>query len=100
MIKKINPTQASGSCLIGYVKTTFSELKNLLGEPNAGPSGDGKVNVEWVLDVGDNSVCTIYDWKRSEVPTEEYNWHLGGKGTGILKKFEKLTGLKTSSALF
>ena len=38
-------------------------MLEILGEPTYDkPSGDGKVQVEWVVDFG-GDIFTIYDWK-------------------------------------
>jgi len=69
-------TSASGSCLRGYIKTTYDELVNVFGEPTT-LKGD-KVNVEWTIKFSDGTVATIYDWKQSETPMGVYDWHIGG----------------------
>jgi len=69
-------TSASGSCLRGYIKTTYDELVNVFGSPTT-LKGD-KVNVEWTIKFSDGTVATIYDWKLSETPMGDYNWHIGG----------------------
>jgi hypothetical protein len=69
-------TFASGSCLQGYIKTTYDELVNVFGEPTT-LEGD-KVNVEWTIKFSDGTIATIYDWKLSTVPMGDYDWHIGG----------------------
>ena len=69
-------TFASGSCLRGYIKTTYDELVNVFGSPTT-LKGD-KVNVEWTIKFSDGTVATIYDWKLSAVPMGVYDWHIGG----------------------
>ena len=60
---------------------TYSDLVNLMGEPTLSePSGDEKVQKEWVIVDGDN-VFTIYDWKTYDVEytiTENTQWNVGG----------------------
>lgn len=53
----------NGTSLAGYVSATYDKLVGVLGKPTFDePSGDGKVQVEWVVEFkGD--VFTIYDWK-------------------------------------
>jgi hypothetical protein len=79
-------TTANGSSLRGFVKTTYDALVDALGEPITGRSGDGKTNCEWILKFNCGSIATIYDWKMSTVPTEEYDWHIGGKGIDVVRK--------------
>ena len=88
------------SSLQGYVKTTYGQLVKTFGEPtHTDASPYEKVNAEWTLefkvhkngdpyallddfkmseDDFDYVKATIYNWKDGYVPTEEYNWHIGG----------------------
>lgn len=66
----------NGTCLQGYIETTYDELVKVFGEPTR-LEGD-KVTVEWILQFSDGTVATIYDWKLSETPMEYYPWHIGG----------------------
>ena len=66
----------NGTCLRGYVRTTYSNLLKAFGSPNIG-RGD-KTTAEWGLKFEDGTVATIYDWKEPLTPTEEYFWHVGG----------------------
>ena len=73
----------SGTSLQGYIKTTYSELVDVFGEPRY-TSGDDKVGTEWDLEFdvdGEYVTATIYDWKLDETPFGEYNWHIGGFST-------------------
>ena len=75
-----NPKISSnGTCLQGYIETTYDELVKVFGKPTE-LEGDGdKVTVEWILQFSDGTVATIYDWKLSETPMGVYNWHIGGR---------------------
>jgi hypothetical protein len=81
--------------LQGYKTTTYDRLCQVLGPPTF-TSADpyDKVNCEWYLDTkwyDANNVdeidyddwnyetVTIYNWKDGRIPTEEYQWHVGGK---------------------
>jgi hypothetical protein len=58
-----NVPSTDGSGLAGYLKTTYNKLTNTLGEPTwNSPSGDDKVQVEWVVEYG-GELYSIYDWK-------------------------------------
>lgn len=47
----------------GYIDATYSQLVEFLGEPTINePSGDDKIQVEWILKYCDETF-TIYDWK-------------------------------------
>lgn len=84
----LTPTQvnskANGTSLSGYLpKVTYRQLVEILGEPTYNePSGDNKVQREWVLEDEDGDVFTVYDWKTyDEFYTTNHNtrWHVGSK---------------------
>jgi len=77
---------ASGTCNVGYVKTTYDKLVEKLGEPAIVNSGDKKVNCEWIILFEDGTVATIYDWKQEKTPKDIYCWHVGGKGFNVVEK--------------
>lgn len=72
------------SSLQGKITTTYDKLVELFGAPtytNADP--DEKVNAEWnvLAETEDGDVkFSIYNWKDGYIPTEEYEWHIGGYG--------------------
>jgi hypothetical protein len=73
----------SGTSLAGYLNNvTYQELINALGKPTFDePSGDGKVQVEWVFEFRGN-VYTIYDWKtfdREYTENKLTRWNIGSK---------------------
>ena len=46
-----NVPSMNGSGLAGYIDTTYNKLVSVLGEPTfKSPSGDNKVQVQWVLE--------------------------------------------------
>lgn len=61
----------------------YDDIVEVFGEPSiAQESGDGKIQVEWVLSVSDD-VFTIYDWKtfdRDYTLNELEVWSVGGHG--------------------
>ena len=63
---------AIGSSLRGYIdEVTTNQLISMFGEPSRVPSGDGKVQLEWIIktkvieeDGNEIDSCfTLYDWK-------------------------------------
>ena len=80
-----------GTALKGTVKTDFSTLVEKFGEPTF-VGGLDKSTVEWhiefsvpIEDYGeddiddyDTVVAVIYDWKVTDTPYGEYDWHIGG----------------------
>jgi hypothetical protein len=77
-IKKINSNdiEISGTCLKGYVKTTYKELIAKFGKPIY--TEDDKVLARWVIQFEDGLIATIYVYRENRIPREEYNWHIGG----------------------
>ena len=76
---KNDPTVSiNGTCLQGYIKTTYDELVNVFGEPTNWGDGGRKVNVQWIIKFSDGTVATIYDWKMPRTPMGVYDWHIGG----------------------
>ena len=82
----------NGTSLQGSIKATYLELCEVFGKPtytDADPYE--KVNAEWAVQArtlsswaddeedAEDSVFTIYNWKMGYIPTEEYDWHIGGK---------------------
>lgn len=73
----------NGTSLVGYLEGfTFDNLVNVLGRPTFDePSGDDKVQVEWVVEY-DGEVYTVYDWKtynREFTLNNLTEWNVGGK---------------------
>jgi len=64
---------------------TYDDLVRNFGEPSINtPSGDDKVQVEWVF-ANDGKVFTIYDWKtfdRNYTLQELNHWSIGGAVNG------------------
>jgi hypothetical protein len=83
--------------LQGYITASYEDLVKVFGEPQYDtPSGDGKVDVEWemnILDEDHNAIrpFTIYNWKdydagRTARSTPNYRWHIGGT-SGVVSMF-------------
>jgi len=72
------------SSLKGTITTTYDKLVEIFGKPtytDADPYE--KVNCEWSVcaDTDEGLVkFSIYNWKTEGVPTDEYEWHIGGYG--------------------
>jgi len=89
--------------LKGYVKTTYEKLVETFGEPTfTDASPYEKVNAQWTLefkvpfvdkeygDDFDYVTATIYNWKDGYIPTEEYEWHIGGFDHEAVECVEKV----------
>jgi hypothetical protein len=81
---------AVGSSLQGYIdEVTTNQLIAMFGEPSREQSGDGKVNLEWIIKTeiinedGDieEGLFTLYDWKGSAPSNDDIEWRInvGGK---------------------
>lgn len=76
----------NGTNLKGYLNGyTFKDLVKALGRPTyLEPSGDGKVQMEWVIKFDNGrfiEYATIYDWKtydREYTTTKLTTWNIGG----------------------
>jgi hypothetical protein len=64
-LDKVDWNEAGGTCLQGYIVTTYKDLVSVFGEPTF-EEGD-KVTAEWNVKI-DGVVCTIYDWKEYTTP--------------------------------
>jgi hypothetical protein len=59
--------------LCGFVRATYNQLFEVLGQPQYGPDDlDGKSSCEW--DMGDGA--SIYDYEGDESPVGQYYWHV------------------------
>ena len=76
---------AAGSSKVGTVKTTYSELVEVFGQPTF--KGGDKTTSEWRIsfkvyntadDDFDYITATIYDWKMDSTPIGQHDWHVGG----------------------
>ena len=79
------------SSLQGTINTTYDKLVEVFGEPTmTDASPYEKVNAQWAIefkvpftdDTGiedfETTTATVYNWKDGYIPTEKYNWHIGG----------------------
>ena len=77
-VQKIDPSRMGGTSLHGYIKTSRTELRKTFGNPNMGPSGDGKVKSSgWVVSI-DGKVATIYDRRDADKKGDKF-FHIGGR---------------------
>jgi len=77
-----NCPDTTGTSLKGYFYITYRQLVDLLGQPTfPEQSGDGKVQVEWVVEYK-GEIFTIYDWKtydRGYTENTLGKFNVGGK---------------------
>lgn len=93
----INVPETQGTYLVGRLNLKYSELVNLLGYPTyQNPSGDNKVQKEWVVEF-DDQIFTIYDWKTYDVNytvNQLDTFNIGGTSDST-ELIEYLLNLKT-----
>jgi len=97
-VLKAEEARVSGTYLVGYLEdVNFMDLVTGLGEPTFDdPSGDDKVQVEWVCKFN-GKLFTIYDWKTYDREFTEHSltkFNVGGKdvsglSSGIFIEFVK-----------
>ena len=78
----------NGTSYQGIVTTTYDELVSKFGDPTyIDASPYEKVNAQWSLEFdvptedGEDYelvTATIYNWKDGYIPTDDYEWHIGG----------------------
>ena len=79
--------------LQGKITTTYDKLVEVFGEPTmTDASPYEKVNAEWTVQAKDkdNTVFTVYNWKDGYIPTEKYDWHIGGFDSEAVDCVEKV----------
>ena len=89
--------------LKGYLKTTYDKLVEVFGEPTmTDASPYEKVNAQWAIefkvpftdDTGiedfETVTATVYNWKDGYIPTEKYDWHIGGVDSEAVDCVEKV----------
>ncbi len=81
--------EISGTCLQGYVDTTYDKLKKLFGEPTDGDGGY-KVKCEWEIVFDDGLVGTVYDWKNPTHSENITDWHIGGMDKTVVHRIKEL----------
>lgn len=77
----------SGSCLQGYIGSSYTELVSVFGQPTY-LGTDGKTKAVWCLKINGVTV-TIYDYKEYDKSLDRISeWHIGGTSTKAVKLVE------------
>jgi len=86
-----NNVSVGGTCLQGYVNTTYDALVAVFGEPC---ENDGyKTDAEWNIEFDDGEVATIYNYKDGKNYLGEdgldvkniMDWHIGGNNAKVVE---------------
>lgn len=72
----------------GYLKITYQELIDVLGDPH-GENGD-KTQAEWELQFEDGTVATLYDYKELFRVERVTDWHIGGHDQKAVDRIREL----------
>jgi hypothetical protein len=98
--------EISGTSLQGHITTTRDNLEAVFGLPTVYDEGD-KVTIHWGLRFEDETLATIYDWKRYELGTpaqdEVMIYNIGGLSPQAVERVEealKASHPKISRSLF
>lgn len=94
--KQVN---SGGTFLIAEIKTSYSKLVSLFGEPTVGD--EYKIDAEWEIEFEDGTVATIYNWKdgKNYCGSDGLNvqnikdWHIGGKDIRAFENLKILFGV-------
>ena len=94
--KEIN---IGGTFLIAEIKTTYSKLVSLFGEPTVGD--EYKIDAEWEIEFEDGTVATIYNWKdgknycgaNGKSVQQIKHWHIGGRDRKTFDNLQVLFGV-------
>ncbi len=93
-MKFSNDANIHGTSYKGIIRAYYHELVEVFGLPDRGPDNydADKVTCEWNLQFEDGTVATIYDWKESETPMGQYDWHIGGKSFEAVERVFETMG--------
>lgn len=97
-VLKAEEARVNGTYLVGHLEdVNFMDLVAGLGEPTFDdPSGDDKVQVEWVCKFN-GKLFTIYDWKTYDREFTEHSltkFNVGGKDVSGLEVQEFIEFVK------
>lgn len=87
-MKPTNKSLNGTSFHMSTVNATVNELKQVLGEVRYTGDFDDKVQNEWLMELENGDVFTVYDWKeyRQYSNDDEIEWHIGGHDRTITER--------------
>jgi hypothetical protein len=86
----VSADRANGSCLQGYIETTYDNIVEHLGAPVW--TRGGKTNAQWIVEFEDGLIATLYDWKLNACPKGLYKWHVGGHKGDVVSRLAGVLG--------
>ncbi len=76
------PQEADNLSAQGTIDIAYEKLVRRLG-PSLGPSDDGKVTQQWVLQFSDGEFLSIHDWKERSTPMGPSEWTVSARNQDI-----------------
>jgi len=79
-MKPTNKSLSGTSFHMSTVNATVNELKQVLGKVHYTGDIDDKVQNEWLMELEDGTVFSVYDWKEYCQYNDDkvIEWHIGG----------------------
>lgn len=81
--RRLSASEVPESSLQGRVQATYSQLVELLGDPEV--DIDPKVPAYWGIQFEDGTIADIYLWKQPSIPSDIYDWNVGGQSPQAVK---------------
>ena len=87
-MKPTNKSLNGTSFHMSTVSATVNELKQVLGEVRYTGEFDDKVQNEWLMELKNGDVFSVYDWKEYKQYSNDdvIEWHIGGHDRTITER--------------
>lgn len=87
-MKPTNKSLNGTSFHMSTVSATVNELKQVLGEVRYTGDFDDKVQNEWLMELKNGDVFSVYDWKEYKQYSNDdvIEWHIGGHDRTITER--------------
>ena len=97
------PIDYMGTCLQGYVDTTYDALVAAFGKPTT--ADEYKVDWEWLVEFDDGTIATVYNWKDGPnycgseglKASQITEWHIGGNSERVMTLVGEVLSCQTQS---
>ena len=87
-MKPTNKSLNGTSFHMSTVSATVNQLKQVLGEVRYTGDFDDKVQNEWLMELKNGDVFSVYDWKEYKQYSNDdvIEWHIGGHDRTITER--------------
>ena len=87
-MKPTNKSLNGTSFHMSTVSATVNQLKQVLGEVRFTGDFDDKVQNEWLMELKNGDVFSVYDWKEYKQYSNDdvIEWHIGGHDRTITER--------------